>query len=55
MFALLPAAVALPALATLGIVTALLCAMIAYETISYGEGRSRIRHDPEALPPTGAH
>jgi low temperature requirement protein LtrA len=54
MFALLPAAVALPALASLGIVTALLCAMIAYETLSYGESRSRIRHDPEALPPTGA-
>jgi low temperature requirement protein LtrA len=54
MFALLPAAVALPALATLGIVTALLCVMIAFETRSYGESRSRIRHDPEALPPTGA-
>jgi len=44
LFALLPAAVELPALATLAIVTALLCAMITYETISYGEGRARVRH-----------
>ena len=47
MFALLPAAVELPALATLAIVTVLLCAMITYETISYGEGRTRVRHDQE--------
>jgi low temperature requirement protein LtrA len=45
MFGLLPAAVELPALATLAIVTALLCAMVAYETVSYGEGRNRVRHD----------
>jgi low temperature requirement protein LtrA len=50
MFALLPAAVELPALATLAIVTALLSAMITYETISYGEGRARVRHDQD-LPP----
>ena len=50
MFALLPAAVELPALATLAIVTVLLSAMITYETISYGEGRTRVRHDQE-LPP----
>src|SRR5436190_4005107 len=43
LFAMLPAAVELPALATLAIVTALLCAMITYETISYGEGRARVR------------
>ena len=48
LFALLPAAVELPALATLAIVTVLLCAMIAYETISYGEGRARVRHDQAA-------
>ncbi len=47
MFALLPAAVELPALATLVIVTVLLAAMITYETISYGEGRTRVRHDQE--------
>jgi low temperature requirement protein LtrA len=45
MFALLPAAVELPALATLALVTALMCALITYETISYGEGRARVRHE----------
>jgi low temperature requirement protein LtrA len=45
LFALLPAAVEIPALATLAIVTALLCAMIVYETASYGEGRARVRHE----------
>jgi low temperature requirement protein LtrA len=44
LFALLPVAVKLPALATLAIVAALLCALIVYETISYGEGRDRVRH-----------
>ncbi len=45
LFALLPAAVALPALASLAIVAALLSAMITYETVSYGEGRERVRHE----------
>jgi len=45
LFGLLPAAVELPALATLAILTALLCALIAYETASYGEGRARVRHE----------
>jgi low temperature requirement protein LtrA len=45
LFALLPAAVQLPALATLALVTALLCALIAYDTIAYGEGRDRVRHE----------
>jgi low temperature requirement protein LtrA len=44
LLAFLPAAVELPALATLVIVAAALWAMIAYETISYGEGRQRVRH-----------
>ena len=44
LFALIPAAVEVPALATLAAVTALLCAMIAYETRSYGEGRGGVRH-----------
>ena len=43
--ALIPAAVELPALATLGIVAAVLVALIAYETRSYGESRDRVRHD----------
>jgi low temperature requirement protein LtrA len=45
LFALLPAATNLPALVTLAIVTAVLAAVIAYETISYGEGRDRARHE----------
>jgi low temperature requirement protein LtrA len=49
--ALLPAATALPSLATLAIVNVLLWAMVAYETRGYGEGRERIRHDPDAEPP----
>jgi hypothetical protein len=43
--ALLPVAVELPALATLGIVAALLIGLIAVETRSYGESRDRVRHD----------
>jgi low temperature requirement protein LtrA len=44
LFALLPLATNIPALATLAIVVALLAAMITYETRSYGEGRARARH-----------
>ena len=43
-FALLPAAVELPSLAILAIITGILCVLIVYETISYGEGRTRVRH-----------
>jgi low temperature requirement protein LtrA len=39
---LLPAAVELPALATLGIVAALLAALIAYETVQFAELRERL-------------
>jgi low temperature requirement protein LtrA len=45
LLALLPAGHALPALATVAIVTALLWVMITYETINYGEGRGRVRHE----------
>jgi low temperature requirement protein LtrA len=45
LFALLPLASEISALALLALVTALLAAMIVYETISYGEGRGRIRHE----------
>ncbi len=38
-------AVEIPALATLAVVNVLVWAMIVYETISYGEGRGRIRHE----------
>ena len=43
MFALLPLATELPALATVSIVTAILAVMIAFETRHYGEGRQRLR------------
>jgi low temperature requirement protein LtrA len=49
LFALLPLATNIPALATLSILVALLAAMITYETRSYGEGRARARH-PDLTP-----
>ena len=45
LFALLPVATHIPALATLAIVTAVLAVVIAFETRSYGEGRGRVRHE----------
>jgi low temperature requirement protein LtrA len=50
LFALLPVATTIPALATLATITALLAAMITYETLSYGEGRGRVRHE-DFVPP----
>jgi low temperature requirement protein LtrA len=44
LLALLPAGVALPAIATLGILTALLTALIAYEALRYAEARDHVRH-----------
>jgi hypothetical protein len=44
LLALLPAAVSLPALATLGILAAMLSALIAYEAIRYADSRDRVRH-----------
>ena len=44
LLALLPAAVELPALATLGIVAGLFSVLIAYETIRFAAARDRIRH-----------
>jgi low temperature requirement protein LtrA len=45
LFVLLPVAIKLQPLVVLGLVDGLLCAMIVYETISYGEGRARVRHE----------
>jgi low temperature requirement protein LtrA len=45
LLALVPVAAELDALVTLAAVTALLAALIAYETRLYGEGRGRVRHD----------
>jgi hypothetical protein len=42
--ALIPAAVELPALASLAIVAALLAVVIAYETVHFAELRERLRH-----------
>ena len=51
-FALLPVAVALHPLAVLALLDAALVAMISYETIGYGEGRSRLRHGLAVEPPS---
>jgi len=45
LFALLPLAVEISALAILVVVNALIWAMIVYETISYGENRARVRRE----------
>jgi low temperature requirement protein LtrA len=47
LLALIPAAVELPALATLGLVAALCVALIAYEAIRFAEARDRVRHAAE--------
>ncbi len=44
LLALIPAAVELPALATLAIVAALLAVLIAYETTHFADLRDRLRH-----------
>ena len=44
LLALLPAGATLPALATLGILAAVLAGLIAYEALRYAESRDRIRH-----------
>jgi low temperature requirement protein LtrA len=49
-FALFPVATNAPALVTLTILTGALAIVIAYETISYGEGRGRVRHE-DYVPP----
>ena len=45
--ALIPAAVELPALATLAILAALLSALIVYESVRFAEARDRLRHQLE--------
>ena len=42
--ALLPLAIEIPALATVAIVSAILCALIAYEAVRFSEARDRVRH-----------
>jgi low temperature requirement protein LtrA len=43
LLALLPAAVELPALATVGTLAAVLAALVAYETVRFSEARDRVR------------
>jgi low temperature requirement protein LtrA len=46
LIALIPAATSMPALLTLGILAALLAALVAYEAIRYAQSRERMRHQP---------
>jgi low temperature requirement protein LtrA len=52
LLALIPAAMSVPALATVSGVNVLLWAMIAYETATYDERRYRLRHGLEPDDPT---
>ena len=52
LIALLPLAVEIPALAMLGVATAVLTALIAFETVRFAELRERLRHQAEG---EGAH
>ena len=49
---LVPVAIEIPALATLGVLAAILVALIAYEALRFAEARDRIRHqlEPEVAP-----
>jgi low temperature requirement protein LtrA len=51
---LVPAAVHLPALATIGLLAAVLCALIAYERVRFAELRGRLRHQLAAATPAPA-
>ncbi|MCW3017696.1 MAG: hypothetical protein JWN10_4 [Solirubrobacterales bacterium] len=46
LLALVPAGATLPALATIGIVAAVLVALVAYEALRYADVRERVRHQP---------
>ncbi len=52
LLALIPAGAALPALATLGVLAALLVGLIAYEALRYADVRERVRHQPVGGVPT---
>jgi low temperature requirement protein LtrA len=51
LLALLPAAVRLPALATLAVLAAILATLITYEAVRFAEARDRIRHQLATTPP----
>jgi low temperature requirement protein LtrA len=48
--AYIPVVTRLPSLASLGLVTATTCGLIAYEYVRYAEARDRIRHEPPISP-----
>jgi low temperature requirement protein LtrA len=48
--ALIPLAVELPALATLGLLAGILAALIAFEAVRFAEARDRVRHELEHEP-----
>jgi low temperature requirement protein LtrA len=50
LIALLPAATAMSALLTLGILAALLALLIAYEAVRYADSRDRVRHELASEP-----
>jgi hypothetical protein len=50
LFALLPLAVELPSLVTLGILAAVLGALVGYEAFRFAEARERVRHAIEPAP-----
>ena len=52
LFALVPVAIEIPALATLGVLAAALTLLIAYETVAFGELRDRLRHQLGREPAT---
>jgi low temperature requirement protein LtrA len=53
LLALLPLAVAIPALAALGLVSAVCSSVVAYEVLRYREHRLRVRHPDSPLPRGG--
>jgi low temperature requirement protein LtrA len=50
LFALIPLAVEVPALAVLAFLGVLVWSLVVYETRGYGEGRARVRHGDHAPP-----
>ena len=46
LLALIPVVSMLPALATLAIATAVMVAVIGYETVTFAEFRDQVRNDP---------
>ena len=47
LFALIPAALALPSIAILAVLAILIWSLIVVETRGYGENRARVRHGDE--------